>query len=73
MKLVEDLQKTSPFILTSIDGRAVFLRKNNPLYKPKDNDRIVSMGCVLANEHRLVEVTEELYLDPKDGVFELIE
>jgi len=71
MKLVEDLQKASPFILTAIDGRPVFLRKNNPIYTPKKNDRIVSMDCVLANEDRLIEVTEELYLEAKDGVFEL--
>ena len=73
MKLVEDLQNTNPFILTAIEGRPIFLRKDNPIYTPKKNDRIVSMDCVLANEDRLIEVTHELYLDPKDGVFELQE
>ena len=47
------------------------MHKDNPLYKPKDNDRIVSIDCVLANEGNLIEVTEELGLPPEYGVFEL--
>ncbi len=47
------------------------MHKNNPIYKPKDGDRIVSIDCVLANEDRLFEVTEELGLPPQHGVFEL--
>ena len=71
MKLVRELQKSNPYILTSIDGRPIFLHKENPFYKPKENDRIVSVDCVMANEHRLIEITTELGLPKKDGVFEL--
>lgn len=71
MKLVTSLQDANPYVLTAIDGRPIFMNKNNPLYKPKQNDRIVSIACVVANEDRLTEITEELGLDPEDGVFEL--
>ena len=71
MKLVKSLQDANPYILTAIDGRPIFMHKKNPLYKPKQNDRIMSIACVLANEDRLTEITEELGLDPEDGVFEL--
>ena len=47
------------------------MNKNNPIYKPQEGDRIVSMDCVLANEDNLIEVTEELGLPPEHGVFEL--
>ncbi len=66
-----ELEKDNPYVLTSINRRPIFMHKNNPIYKPKDGDRIVSMDCVLANEDRLFEVTEELGLPPEHGVFEL--
>ena len=66
-----DIEKDNPYVLTSINRRPIFMHKDNPFYKPKDNDRIVSMDCVLANEDRLIEVTEELGLPPSQGVFEL--
>ncbi len=66
-----DLEKDNPYVLTSIDRRPIFMNKNNPFYKPKEGDRIVSMDCVIANEDNLIEVTEELGLPPEHGVFEL--
>ena len=71
MKLTEELQKSNPYILTSIDGRPIFMHKHNPVYVAKQYDRVVSLACVLANEDRLIEVTEELGLPPEHGVFEL--
>ena len=71
MKIVCELEKNNTYVLTSINRRPVFMHKENPFYKRKDNDRIVSMDCVLANESRLIEVTEELGLPPHQGVFEL--
>ena len=71
MKIVCELEKNNPYVLTSINRRPVFMHKENPFYKRKDNDRIVSMDCVLANESRVIEVTEELGLPPHQGVFEL--
>jgi len=71
MKGIEELEKVNPYVLTTIEGRPVFMHKKNPIYKPKKNDRIVSMDCVLANEDRLIEITEELNLPPEHGVFEL--
>ena len=71
MKELEELQKSNPYVLTAMDGQPVFMNKHNPIYKPKKNDRIVSEDCVMANEHRLIEITEELGLSPDQGVFEL--
>ena len=71
MKIAEELQKSNPYVLTAIDGRPIFMHKHNPIYVPKQNDRVVSLACVLANEDRLIEVTEELGLAPEHGVFEL--
>lgn len=72
--LVSSLQERNPYVLTSLgDGTAVFMNKNNPMYEPKKNDRIVSVDCVMANESRLVEITEEFGLSPQDGIFELQE
>ena len=71
MQVVTDMEKSNPYVLTAIDGRPIFMNKNNPIYKPKQNDRIVSVDCVLANEDRLTEVTDELDLPPEHGVFEL--
>ena len=73
MTLLTEMQKTSPYVLCSLERRAVFMNKKNPFYvkiaTPKD--MIVSQDCVLANEHRLIEITEELGLAPEHGVFEL--
>ena len=71
LALTQDLQRQNPYILTTLYGRPVFMNKNNPIYKPKKNDRIVSVDCVVANEDRLIEITDELGLAPHDGVFEL--
>jgi len=71
MDIVTELQKNNPYVLTTLQGFPVFMNKTNPIYKAKKNDRIVSVDCVLANEKRLVEITEELDLDSSDGVFEL--
>lgn len=66
-----EIEKDNPYVLTSFNRRPIFMHKNNPLYKPKEGDRIVSMDCVLANEDNLIEVTKELGLPPEHGVFEL--
>ena len=66
-----ELEKDNPYVLTSIDRRPIFIHKNNPIYKPKEGDRIVSMDCVLANQNNLIEVTKELGLPSEHGVFEL--
>jgi hypothetical protein len=71
MKITEELEKENPYVLTAIGGRPIFMHKHNPLYVEKKNDRVVSLACVLANEGRLIEVTEELGLPPEHGVFEL--
>tara|TARA_Y100000310_G_scaffold222572_1_gene224292 strand:+ start:174 stop:398 length:225 start_codon:yes stop_codon:yes gene_type:complete len=70
--LISALQDRNPYVLTALeDGTPVFMNKHNPMYKAKKNDRIVSLDCVIANESRLVEITEEFGLLPQDGVFEL--
>jgi len=71
MNAVTDMEKSNPYVLTTLNGFPVFMNKHNPIYKPKKNDRIVSIDCVKANESRLTEITEELGLEPCDGVFEL--
>ena len=63
-KLQATLEEKNPFVLTAIDGRAIILRKDSIYYSPKQNDRILSIDCVLANSDRLVEVEE--------GIFELL-
>jgi hypothetical protein len=62
--LQESLELNNPFVLTSIDGRAIIMRKDNIFYEPKLNDRILSIDCVLANSVRLAEIEE--------GIFELL-
>lgn len=69
---IKDSDNPNPYVLTAIDGRPIFMHKNNPVYKEKKNDRIVSTDCVLANESRLLEVTQEFHLPPEWGVFELM-
>ena len=64
MHLQKTLEESNPFVLTSIDNRTIILRKDNPEYSPKQNDRILSIDCVLANSERLTEI--------KEGVFQLV-
>jgi hypothetical protein len=71
IKTVEELQDANVWVLTAINGVAVFCRKDSPHYHPKKNDRIVSQDCVLANESRLTEVTQDLHLPDEWGVFAL--
>ena len=61
--LQETLEKDNPFVLTQVDWRILILRKDNPVYTPKRNDRVLSIDCVLANSNKLEEIEE--------GVFEL--
>jgi|TARA_R110001583_G_scaffold70887_1_gene200112 hypothetical protein len=72
-KAVEELQDSNTWILTSVNGVAVFMHKDSPHYTAKANDRIVSQDCVVANESRLIEVTAELNLPQEWGVFALTE
>jgi hypothetical protein len=72
-KTVEELQDANVWVLTAVNGVAVFCRKDSPHYRPKQNDRIVSEDCVVANESRLVEVTADLDLPQEWGVFALTE
>lgn len=62
--LQESLELNNPFVLTSIHGRTIIMRKDNLYYEPKLNDRILSIDCVLANSERLTEIEE--------GIFELL-
>jgi hypothetical protein len=71
IKTIEELQDANVWVLTAINGVAVFCRKDSPHYHPKKNDRIVSQDCVLANESRLTEATSELNLPSEWGVFSL--
>jgi hypothetical protein len=69
IKTIKELQDANVWVLTAINGVAVFMRKDSPHYHPKKNDRIVSEDCVLANE--LTEVTQDLHLPKEWGVFAL--
>jgi len=70
-KTIEELQDVNVWVLTAINGVAVFCRKDSPHYSPQKNDRIVSEDCVVANESRLTEVTQDLNLPTEWGVFAL--
>ena len=70
-KTIEELEDANVWILTAINGVAVFMRKDSPFYKPQQNDRIVSEDCVLANQSRLTEVTEDLHFPTEWGAFAL--
>ncbi len=71
-KTVEELKDSNTWILTAVNGVAVFMHKDSPHYTPKTNDRIVSEDCVVANESRLVEVTADLHLPKEWGAFALM-
>ena len=71
MKTIDELEDANVWVLTAVNGVAVFMRKDSPFYKPKQNDRIVSEDCVMANESRLTEVTEDLHFPTEWGAFAL--
>ena len=71
IKTIEELQDANVWILTAVNGVAVFMRKDSPHYEPKKNDRIVSQDCVIANEGQLTEVTEDLNFPTEWGAFAL--
>lgn len=62
--LQKTLEESNPFVLTAIQGRTIIMRKDSPYYEPKQNDRILSIDCVLANSDRLREIEQ--------GIFELL-
>lgn len=57
----ESLEAKNPFVITAIDGKVIILRKDSPYYEPKQNDRILSIDCVIANSDRLTEVQEGIF------------
>lgn len=59
--LQKSLEIDNPFVLTCIDGKAIIMRKDNPIYNPLQNDRILSIDCVLANSERLTEIKEGIF------------
>ena len=63
MRRQDEIEKDNPFVITSVDGRVIILRKDSYDYEPKQNDRILSIDCVLANSERLTEIDQ--------GIFEL--
>lgn len=71
MNIIKEMEKENPYVLTAVDGRPIFMHKKNPYYEPQPNDRVVSLDCVMANQERLIEITQELGLPPELGVFEL--
>jgi hypothetical protein len=58
-----------PFVLTSLNQHNIILRKDNPFYTPTGRDMPMSIACVLANENRLEEVTDQLDLPSDQAVF----
>ena len=62
-KTQTEAEASNPFVMTSVDGRCIILRKDSDYYEPKKNDRILSLDCVLANSDRLTEIQQ--------GIFEL--
>lgn len=63
MKLLSELNKQNPYIMTAFDGRCFFLHKNDKRHKPRKGDRIVSIGFVEENSDKLCEI--------ETGIFEL--
>jgi hypothetical protein len=58
-----------PYILTSLNEHNIILRKDNPFYTPTGRDLPMSIDSVLANQHRLEEVTDQLDLPNDQAVF----
>lgn len=63
----------SPFVLTTIDHHAIILRKNHPAYKAKNGDMFLGIDCVLANEHRLTDISSEYGYGETDPIYLLAE
>ena len=63
----------SPFVLTSLNQHNIILRKDNPFYEPTGRDIPMSIDCVLANEGRLEEITDQLELPSEQAVFLLVD
>jgi hypothetical protein len=59
----------APFILTSQDNQALIMRKNHSMYKPQRGDMFLGLDCVLANEHRLMDISEEYGFDSDDPIY----
>ena len=59
----------SPFVLTSLNQHNIILRKDNPFYKDTGKDLPMSIDCVLANQDRLEEVTDQLDLPSDQAVW----
>ncbi len=70
-KTLQEIQDNNVWVLTAVNGTAIFMRKDSPYYRPKKNDRVVSEDCVIANESRLTEVTQDLNLPTEWGAFAL--
>jgi formyltetrahydrofolate hydrolase len=58
-----------PFVLTSLNQYNIILRKDNLFYKPTERDMPLSIDCVVANEDRLEEVTDQLDLPSDQAVW----
>ena len=61
----------SPFVLTSLNQHNIILRKDNPFYESTGKDLPMSIDCVLANQDRLEEVTDQLDLPSDRAVWVL--
>jgi hypothetical protein len=61
----------SPFVLTSLNQHNIILRKDNPFYEPTGRDLPMSIDCVLSNQDRLEEVTDQLELPSDQAVWVL--
>jgi len=59
----------APFVLTSIDNHAIIMRKSHPMYQVKKNDRYLSLDCVLANQNKLIDVTDQFGYGKDDLVW----
>ncbi len=67
---MKDLSE-APFVLTSLNQHNIILRKDNPFYEPTGRDLPMSIDCVLANQDRLEEVTDQLDLSSDQAVWVL--
>ena len=65
---MKDLSEV-PFVLTSLNQHNIILRKDNPFYEPTGRDLPMSIDCVLANQDRLEEVTDQLDLSSDQAVW----
>jgi hypothetical protein len=59
----------APFVLTSRDNQALIMRKNHPLYEPKKGDMFLGLDCVLANEHRLEDISGDYGYNSAEPVY----